>query len=68
MIYPELKTLMERVDSRYSLVVQVAKRARQLVAGDEPLVDMDSSKSVTVAIQEVAEGKIGYRRTKDGIK
>lgn len=68
MIYPELKTLMKRVDSKYTLVVEVAKRARALVAGDKPLVNIDSSKNVTIAIHEVADGKIMYRRTKEGIK
>jgi DNA-directed RNA polymerase omega subunit len=32
MIYPTLKTLMAKVDSKYTLVVAVAKRARQLVS------------------------------------
>ena len=42
MIYPTLKTLMEKVDSKYSLVVAVAKRARQLVSGASPLIDEES--------------------------
>lgn len=33
MIYPTLSTLLDKVDSKYSLVVAVSKRARQLVDG-----------------------------------
>ena len=38
MIYPTLNELMKRTDSRYIPVVQVAKRARKLVAGQIPLL------------------------------
>lgn len=52
MLYPEIDKLMEGLDSRYSLVVMTAKRARQLV------LDAESDKTVSCAIQEIAEGKI----------
>ncbi len=68
MIYPTLDELSKRVDSRYTLVVQVAKRARQIVAGAKPLVSVDSDKPVTIAVNEANEGKVHYRRTKEGIK
>ena len=48
MIYPTLNELMKRTDSRYTLVVQVAKRARKLVAGANPLIEIDSDKEVTI--------------------
>jgi len=68
MIYPPINELSDKVDSRYTLVVEAAKRARQLVDGAPKLVDVDSDKPVTVAIQEIYENKISYVRTKDGIK
>jgi DNA-directed RNA polymerase subunit omega len=68
MIYPTLNELSKKVDSRYTLVVEVAKRARQLVAGAKPFVSIDSDKPVTIAVNEVNEGKVHYRRTKEGIK
>jgi DNA-directed RNA polymerase subunit omega len=68
MIYPSLNDLMKRVDSRYTLVVQVAKRARQLVGGSMPLIPVNSDKPVTIATQEVNAGRILYKRTKEGIK
>lgn len=68
MIYPSLDELVDKVDSRYTLVVEVAKRARQIVDGDKPKIDVDSDKPVSIAIREVEAGKIRYRKTKEGIK
>jgi len=68
MIEPSINSLMKRMDSRYTLVVATAKRARQLAEGAPKLVDCNSDKPVTIAIQEINENKITYVRTKNGIK
>ena len=68
MINPGIGKLLTKVDSRYTLVVVVAKRARQLNEGSNKLVDCSSEKAVTVAVDEVSEDKITYIRTKSGIK
>ena len=68
MINPSIGKLLTRVDRRYTLVVVVAKRARQLNDGSTRLADCDSEKAVTVAVNEVGENKITYIRTKSGIK
>lgn len=69
MIIPSINALMEKVDSRYTLVVVSAKRARQLTEGATKLTRCNSDKPVTVAINEMYEGKISYVRTKTtGIK
>ncbi len=68
MIYPSINELMKKVDSRYTLVVEAAKRARQLADGAPKLTKVNSDKEVTVAIHEIAEDKITYVRTKSGIK
>ena len=65
---PSINKLWEMVDSRYTLVVLAAKRARQLLDGDEPKVAAKSSKDVTIALEEISEGDILYRRSKGGIK
>ena len=52
MLYPAMSELLKHVDSRYLLVNVVAHRARQLSI--EPLEE----KPVTLAIREVAEGKL----------
>lgn len=61
MIKPGLNELMkmENVESRYTLVVAVAKRARELLNSDaEPLAESNSDKTVSVAINEMADGRI----------
>ena len=47
------------VQSRYSIVLATAKRARQIIAGDEPLVKAKSvNKPLSIAIEELYESKI----------
>ena len=47
------------VNSRYSIVIATAKRARQLIAGDEPLVPHAAGrKPVSVAVEELYTGKV----------
>ena len=59
MIQPPINDLMKTMDSKYSLVIATAKRARAIASGQaEPLVDIDPDKPVTVAVHEIAEGKI----------
>ena len=62
MIFPDIKDLIDKVDSRYTLVVATAKRARQLVEGSSKITKFNSDKAVTLAIHEIAEGKITYTR------
>lgn len=68
MIFPSINTLMEKVDSRYTLVCIAAKRARQLTEGAQKMTRCSSDKAVTIAINEIYENKITYVRTKSGIK
>ncbi|MDQ7858762.1 MAG: DNA-directed RNA polymerase subunit omega [Armatimonadota bacterium] len=58
MIRPPLEELLEQVDSKYALVLAAAKRARQLKEGGLPLVDVDSTNPVTIALEEIATGRI----------
>lgn len=46
------------VNSRYSIVIATAKRARQLIDGAEPLIDTDFPKPLSVAIEELYESKV----------
>ncbi|WP_094602704.1 DNA-directed RNA polymerase subunit omega [Sporomusa silvacetica DSM 10669] len=68
MINPSLDSLVKKVDSKYTLVVLAAKRAREIMDGQPPLIECKSNKPVTIALEEVAQGKITYERTKTGIK
>ncbi len=58
MIYPPITELVEKTGSRYALVIETAKRTRQLVNGAPKLSDVETSKDVTVAVNEIYEGKI----------
>ena len=60
MINPSVVELLEKVEDRYSLVIVTSKRARQLIDGAEELVDADSIKPLTIAINEVNEGAVSY--------
>lgn len=68
MIYPSIDELLTRMDTKYTLVIAAAKRARQLRDTSTPLVESSSLKEVTVALEEIAQGKINYERIRDGIK
>lgn len=65
---PPVELLREKVDSRYTLVVTASKRARQLLESAPKLVEVPSTKPVTIALQELAQDKLTYERTRTGIK
>lgn len=86
-VFGDLDELLQRADSKFSLVNLATKRARQLnnwirvqqlppmdrreYYASEPLVDKESinpNKPVSIALDEIAAGKIEYHRTKEGIK
>lgn len=47
------------VQSRYSIVLATAKRARQIISGDEPLVKAKNlNKPLSIAIEELYESKV----------
>ena len=63
--YAELMETMsenskEAVTSRYTVVIAASKRARQLIDGDESMADVkvNSNKPVSIAVEEIREGKI----------
>ena len=53
---PEL--LRESKKNRYSLVIATAKRARQISKGSKPMTDEDDISPVTLAADEIGEGKV----------
>ena len=58
MLYPAMSKLLEHVNSRYLLVNVVAQRARQIAAEAQELDEELPDKPVTMAIREVADGKL----------
>ena len=68
MMNPTMSELLKKVDNTYTLCNLVGKRARQIVDGAHPLTGGNPSKYVTVATNEVSEGKITYVRNKINTK
>lgn len=58
MLYPPVADLLKNIDSRYLLVNVVAQRARQIAAEAQELDEELPDKPVTMAIREVADGKL----------
>lgn len=58
MLYPPMSELLRHINSRYLLVNVVARRARQIAAEAEETQEALEDKPVTMAIREVAEGRL----------
>ncbi len=58
MLYPAMKDLLEKVPSRYELVNVVACQARRIAREAEMAGEPLDAKPVSIAIQEVADGKL----------
>jgi DNA-directed RNA polymerase subunit omega len=78
MIHPSYNELIEiinqgnedgenpQINSRYSIVMAAAKRARQLIDGDQALVSKAPiNKPLTIAVEEIRRGKI--KITEEGV-
>lgn len=63
MLKPSINEVLEKIDNRYYLVGTVARRAREIIDGSEPMVENKAkeNKPVCIATQEVSEEKITYR-------
>lgn len=55
------------VQSRYSIVIATAKRARQIIAGDEPMVPSRGKKPLSVAVEELYESKVKIVSDEDAV-
>ena len=62
MINPPIGELLSKVDCRYTLAVETAKRARELIDGAQPLVTPKDNKPLVVAIEEIDRGLLTYTR------
>ena len=68
-VFGDLDGLLKHVDSKFTLVNVVTKRAKQLNNGAPPLTENSNpNKPVSTAFNEVSQGKIPYHRVKEGIK
>ncbi len=58
MVEPTVPELLEKVENRYILVIATAKRAREIANGAKVLVDTDDVAPVSIAADEIEEGKV----------
>ena len=58
MVKPTVKELLEHAENRFALVIATSRRARQIAKGDEKLTDVDEETPVTLAANEINEGKV----------
>ena len=69
MLNPSFEGVLKKGDSRYTLVMVTSKRARQIIEGEEPLIETDSKKPVSIAMEEILAGKVTYKNpSADSIK
>jgi DNA-directed RNA polymerase subunit omega len=65
---PSLDLLMSKVDSKYTLVLATAKRARTLMEDPEYEANAHGVKPVSQALEDIAKGKLRFELTHEGIK
>ena len=65
MLYPSINLIKQKADSRYTLVILAAKRARDIIDGKPKLTEVDIEKPVSIAANEIAEDLITYRRERE---
>ncbi|MDR0356910.1 MAG: DNA-directed RNA polymerase subunit omega [Clostridiales Family XIII bacterium] len=62
MLYPSINEIRKKADSRYTLVILAAKRARDLIDGKPRLTEEGSEIPVSIAADEIYEDLITYTR------
>jgi DNA-directed RNA polymerase subunit omega len=80
LIEPKIESLLKDVDSKYTLVVLAAKRSRQInsyfnqlgegvaeyAPPQIPMIPDRAPKALSIAMQEIADGSVGYERSDEG--
>ena len=62
LLYPSIDLLKTKVDSKYTLTIMAAKRARDIIDHKPVLADCDIDRPVSIAAHEIAEDLITYKR------
>jgi len=57
-VKPSVGELLKKANNRYELVIATARRARQISEGDEVRTEVKEESPVTLAANEIAEGKV----------
>ena len=62
LLHPPIDEIKLKADSRYTLVIMAAKRARDLVSEKPPLVEIENHVPISIAAEEIVRDKITYQR------
>ena len=57
-VKPTVNELLNHAENRFALVIATSKRAREISKGDKPLTEVNEESPVTLAANEINEGKI----------
>lgn len=57
---PNVQELLNHADSRYALVVEASKRAREVVSGAVPAINAEGMKPLKAAVEEINRGLLTY--------
>jgi DNA-directed RNA polymerase subunit omega len=57
---PSVLELLNHADSRYALVVEASKRAREIVGGATPAINAEGMKPLKIAVEEINRGLLTY--------
>ena len=58
MVKPTVQELLEHAENRFALVIATSRRARQIASGDKKLTKVNEESPVTLAANEINEGKV----------
>ena len=64
-VKPTVTELLKKAKNRYELVIATSRRARQIAMGDETLTKVKEESPVTLAANEIAEGKVTIIRDEE---
>ena len=67
LLYPSINELSEKTDSKYTLAILTAKRARDIIEGKPILTDEECERPVSQAAKEISEDLVSYTRP-EGLK
>ena len=63
-----LQEITDRIDSKYALVVAAARRGREIMDGEQVVVNVHATKPVTIALEEIQRGYSTVEVPPSGIK
>ena len=67
-VKPTVNELLNHAENRFALVIAASKRAREIADGDEVLTEVKEEAPVTLAANEINEGKIKIYSNKNDLK